>query len=358
MKPDASLWRKLRGTLGMAQHTLRNSLAKAVLPPGSCVVDARHLYAWQKLPPQGKGHAETPLPAGASEYLRADHPRLQELRARYVAFDPRATTPFMWTENHLSASELRYFRGDNAFVWQVREPGLNEMAYALSTYYVHAIDHLGLLDQLVEDGQFGVHSFRAMDRLVSRDLLDSICEIYFLERQLGILSRPISVLDIGAGYGRLAHRMSCVAKQLQHYWCADAFAASTFVCEYYLKHLGITQASAVPLDVLANTIKIGSVELAINIHSFSECRLEAIDWWLEFIAAREVRYLMIVPNTGKALHTNAGYDFAPLIQQHGYRLRVRESKYQDPQVQAYGINPSQYFLFELNGKSASAKGRV
>ena len=358
MKQDASLWRKLRGTLGMAQHTLRNSLAKAVLPTGSCVVDARHLYAWQKSPPQGKGHVETPLPAGASEYLRADNPRLQELRARYLAFDPRATTPFMWTENHLSASELRYFRGDNAFVWQVREPGLNEMAYALSTYYVHAIDHLGLLDQLVEDGQFGVHSFRAMDRLVSRDLLDSICEIYFLERQLGILSRPISVLDIGAGYGRLAHRMSCVAKQLQHYWCADAFAASTFVCEYYLKHLGITQASAVPLDVLANTIKIGSVELAINIHSFSECRLEAIDWWLKFVAAREVRYLMIVPNTGKALHTNAGYDFAPLIQQHGYRLLVRESKYQDPQVQAYGINPSQYFLFELNGKSASAKGRV
>jgi 2-polyprenyl-3-methyl-5-hydroxy-6-metoxy-1,4-benzoquinol methylase len=62
---------------------------------------------------------------------------------------------------------------------------------------------------LEEDDDFGAEVFDFHGKVVSRDLLDSIIEINFLDRHLGFSSRrAVNVLDIGAGYGRLAHRMA------------------------------------------------------------------------------------------------------------------------------------------------------
>ena len=75
------------------------------------------------------------------------------------------------------------------------------MAYALTTYYVKSIDKLGLLDQLVEDDYFGNFTFLVDNKKISRDLLDSITEIYFLEKHLNVSSLVgLKVLDIGAGH--------------------------------------------------------------------------------------------------------------------------------------------------------------
>lgn len=128
----------------------------------------------------------TPLPAAAAAELRPDHPRLLELRARYARIGGAVTDHVSWTERYLRDElDLRHFRGDNAFVWQLRglrDQELAALKYALTTYYVQSIDSLGLLGRLEEDGLFGVHLFDVNRRTVSRDLLDSVNEILFLER--------------------------------------------------------------------------------------------------------------------------------------------------------------------------------
>src|SRR5690349_6392021 len=43
----------------------------------------------------------TPLPRGAVDRLRTDHPRLQELQAAYGALDHPAASPTVWSESFL-----------------------------------------------------------------------------------------------------------------------------------------------------------------------------------------------------------------------------------------------------------------
>jgi hypothetical protein len=74
-----------------------------------------------------------------------------------------------------------------------------------TAYHVKDIGTLELLEQLHEDGLFGAVNFRFNDEFaVSRDLLDSILEINFLERYLRISQMPSPVfLDIRAGHAGL-----------------------------------------------------------------------------------------------------------------------------------------------------------
>ena len=44
-------------------------------------------------------------------------------------------------------------------------------------------------------------------------------------------------------------------------------------------------------------------DVAVNVHSFSECSHEAIVWWLDRIAEREIPWLLIVPNTPDELRS-------------------------------------------------------
>ena len=68
--------------------------------------------------------APAPLPAGAEARLRPDHPRLLELERAYAQCDARVTASPLWKRQHLSPYDLRYFRGDNAYVWQIRDGGM------------------------------------------------------------------------------------------------------------------------------------------------------------------------------------------------------------------------------------------
>ncbi|HJY77520.1 MAG TPA: putative sugar O-methyltransferase [Burkholderiales bacterium] len=297
------------------------------------------------------GFAPAPLPGGAEEYLRPDNPRLAELERAYAACDPRVTAPLLWRPGHVTPYDLRYFRGDNAYVWQVRD-GLGELNYALTAYYVRSIDALGLLGRLEEDALFGAHLFEAAGRQVSRDLLDSVLEIHFLERHLGLASRPgLNVLDIGAGYGRLAHRMARALPSLGSYLCVDAVAASTFLCEYYLRFRGVDdKARAVPLDRIEEALSGRRIDLALNIHSFPECTVEAIGWWLDLLRRHRVPQLMLVPNpaehSGEKLITNSGAPIEPLLAGRGYRLAAKAPKYGDPVVRRHGVQPTWHYLFQ------------
>jgi hypothetical protein len=319
---------------------------------GSALLSDKYLYDWQR-PGQDRVRAASPLSAEEVAYLHHGNPCLQALQTRYEAMSACVTTPLDWTPKYIQSNDLHLFRGDNAYIWQVRGAFLNPKAYALTVYYVRALDTLGLLDLLEEDGAYGACTFTIAGKVVSRDLLDSILEIYFLDRHLKVSRHPnLRVLDIGAGYGRLAHRMVAALPNVTRYCCTDAVALSTFLSEYYLKVRQVEDRAVVaPLDTIESTLSTHPVDLAINIHSWSECTVAAINWWVSLLAAHQVRHVMIVPNAGahggEKLLTNDRQNMETVLTRHGYRLVAKEPKYLDPLVQRYAVNPTYYYLFVL-----------
>ena len=295
-----------------------------------------------------------PLTRHAATFLSPDNPKLQELKARYRSLGNPAAKPSRWSEAYVKRIDLRNFRADGAFVWQ-RFP---QSSAILTAYYVQKIDALGLLGSLREEGAFGAQVFKFNGELtLSRDLLDSVVEINFLESALRISGLPkVNILDIGAGYGRLAHRMVEALPNIGKYFCLDSVAEATFVSGYYLDFRGLGEtASVVPLDEAEEVMAHNPINLAVNIHSFSECTLAAIEWWLDLLRLRSVRYLMVVPNAERDGGTQLlskeadgrGLDFSSAIQQRGYKPILRQPKYLDPSVQTYGLSPTYYYLFEL-----------
>jgi hypothetical protein len=137
------------------------------------------------------------------------------------------------------------------------------------------------------------------------------------------------VLDIGAGYGRLAHRMVTALPGIAQYLCTDAVAVSTFVSDYYLRFRGVEKACVIPLDKIEGTLRDHPVDLAINVHSFSECQFPAIEWWARLLSKHRVKYLMVVPNPAEdgRLLTDYGRDFLPLLERYGYRDVLKEPKF-------------------------------
>ncbi|MBU0961317.1 MAG: hypothetical protein KKH60_07290, partial [Proteobacteria bacterium] len=140
------------------------------------------LYDWQT--GEVARSQELRLPDGAIEYLTVENPRLQELRQRYSHFQAKASIPIVWTDEYVQSYGLQSFRGDNCYVWQTRDPNCAEINYCLTAYYVKAIDTLGLFQKNNEDGLFGVHTYTVDCKTVSRDFLDSIVELHFLEKHL------------------------------------------------------------------------------------------------------------------------------------------------------------------------------
>jgi hypothetical protein len=287
-----------------------------------------------------------PLMPGAPT---AKDPKLAELRRRYAGHP--ATSHSVWTPENVSTElTLERFREDNAYVWQTRAS--NPIQYLLSTYYAKDNDPLSLFPRLTEDGAFGAWTYEHDGRSIRRDMLDSILEISFLEEEIGISALPrLTVLDIGAGYGRLAHRMAESLPNLSRYLCADAVPESTLVSEFYTKFRGVdSKVTVVPLDEIEAVIARTRPDVALNIHSFSECSLASIEYWLDLVARAETPWLFIVPNTGDKLISwepdQSRLSFAEAIQSRGYELVVKREKYhRSTDVQRFGLFPATYFLF-------------
>jgi len=242
--------------------------------------------------------------------------------------------------------------GNNPYLWQHRDR-TDPLRYGLTTYFARLHDRLGLFDRLSEDGGFGAYSYEIDGVTVSRDLLDSVAELTFLEDEIGISARQVTILDIGAGYGRLAHRATTAFAGVS-YLCTDGVPVSTFLSRYYLSFRGVDdRAKVIPLDEVGKELADRHVDMAVNVHSFSECPMHAIEWWLDLVARSGIEYLFVAPNRirgrsellskepdGKRL------DFRPLIENRDYALVGTRSKYKDsPFMQMHGIFPTSYFLF-------------
>lgn len=282
-----------------------------------------------------------PLPPGAEEELRSDHPRLQELRAAYADVDLPVRVSSRWSPDRVEGFlDLRWFRGETLITWHYRElPRISALKYYVMLRYVQDRGGGALLERLDEDGAFGCWTFEYPGQgRVSRDLLESVNELLYLDRELGLSGRDrFSVLDIGAGYGRLAHRLTSAFAACDDYCCVDAIPESTFLSEYYLAHRGVQPpARVVPLHELEAGLTPGAFDVAVNIHSFSECTLEAIEWWIGLLARLRVPEVVIVPNEPTELLSlepdGERRDFAPALEGAGYALVGREPVYADPAV--------------------------
>jgi SAM-dependent methyltransferase len=368
----------MRLTPGRAVRARRRAAAvlnACVQPLGLAVIPAASLTEAQR-----RAGAPRRDGAGVDERDRREltptNPRLLELSRRYRAAGSAGggNASALWRPGYVRPADLLFFRGDNPYVHQC-VGGAGPEQHLLTWLYLKGWDHLRLLDRLREDGDYGVCASPTGEAdpggrpcLVSRDLLDSVCELLFLDRALGLptgASKGAGVLDIGAGYGRLAYRATSAFPALSAWYCVDAVPESTFLCEYYLDRKGIAgRARAVPLDELGRLPGEGAIELAVAVHSMSEFPPAAVDFWAGLCARLEVRYLFVVPNGsargGGALHFSYGNrdDFRPMLEAHGYRLQHAEPKYANPEVQKHGITPAWYYLFELgspgDGSSAAA----
>jgi SAM-dependent methyltransferase len=259
----------------------------------------------------------------------------------YANFDSPMAAKSLWTD-HTVADDvtLQFFRGDNLFVWQYsRSPTINRYRYFIQARHIKAMDEWNLLDRLSEDGAFGCFTFEFEGLpLVSRDLLDSVAELTFLHRHTGLLdASPLQVLDIGAGYGRLAHRLLEAAPNVEMYWCVDAVPRSTFLCEFYLRYRGLSERSTVvPLPQLKQVLRPGEIDIAINIHSFSEMPKRAVAAWMGWVASLNVPTMLIVPNDPAGVFSREQdgrrLDCTDVLLEHGYSLDVREPTISDPGV--------------------------
>lgn len=301
---------------------------------------------------------EVPLPPGASERLRRDDPHLVELRDAYARLELPVMVRSKWGDGRLERDlALDGFRGDNVYVWQYRQfADSARLRFFLTSLEARQQDRLGLLDRLEEDGAFGCWTFRYADgRTLSRDLLDSVIELNHLDEQLDIRSRStFDILDIGAGYGRLAHRACEAFPDGLTYDCIDAIAESTFLCEYYLAHRGLEgRARSVRID--QHERLRDTYDLAVNIHSFSESPRIAIRWWLELLREKRVPNLLIVPNDdGRFLSSEpdgSKADFLPDVLAAGYHQVHSRHVYLDEDLRGFIGVQDQMHLFALDGGS-------
>jgi putative sugar O-methyltransferase len=296
-------------------------------------------------------HSDVPLPAGAEEVLRRDNPDLLALESAYDALDIPATTHTQWRSSFLRKNlSMAWFRGDNAYVWQFRllRTAADARTY-LSMLDIEARDRLGLLKRMGDDGLFGAWTFQFGNRPpVSRDLLDSVNEISYLEARMGISQiENLRVLDIGAGYGRLAHRMSEALPNLAQYDCIDGVAMSTFLCDYYTSFRELDKVRVVRLD--EHEKLADEYDLCVNIHSWSECSHESIRWWLDRVAERNVEWLLIVPNMPPQLLSieldGSKESFHQDVLDRGYELVDSRPVYESDELRELIDHHGLFYLF-------------
>ena len=295
------------------------------------------------------GHGATAEKADdAQAALAARRPKLDQLRRDYERF---AMQHSVWTPNFVEKDALlSNFRDDSAYVWQNRD-GNREVNYVVDALYLRARDRKGLLARLSEDSRFGALTVDVGGQLVSRDLLDSVSELLFLDEHVGLDGKALKILDIGAGYGRLAYRAVTAFPTLR-YFCTDAIPESTLICEYYLEQRGVAdRAKTIPLHEVEKMLSETQIDLALNIQSFSECTLASITFWLDLLAKYKVKYIFIIPGQagGELLSLESGgarIPYANELEQRGYSLKLRQPKYTDERVRPYGVSPVDYHLYE------------
>ena len=244
----------------------------------------------------------------------------------------------IWNRRHTKEVNLRNFRSDNAFVWQKRNYGLSQLEAAARIAI--DLDESKLIDIIVEDGSYGAETYIYEGRVFSRDLVDSILELNYLFKCFP--SGVGKILDIGAGYGRFSYRALEVGFTKQAV-CVDAVPIGTLTSKVYLdEEIQNNKAQVIGVDEL-HKLKNHEIDLAINIHSFSEMSLSAVNLWVEFLNSIQVPWLFVVPNP-PTLSLNNLTSFEDILKSKGFEVFDCREKYADHILKGEAIYPSTFYL--------------
>ncbi len=162
---------------------------------------------------------------------------------------------------------------------------------------------------------------------VTRMWLDSNVELDFVRRHIPSARR---VLDIGAGYGRLAVAGRAM---FDRYVCVDAVPISTEVCRAYCgRFASRTEIPSLPDFLAIYRDNYSDIDLAINIHSWNECTRAQISAWLDVLGEIGIPYLFTVSHGQNDASIEQSYyaweegrpSWRPLIEER-YDLIAEES---------------------------------
>lgn len=241
--------------------------------------------------------------------------------------------------------------------WRKHAPTIDPARFRASPAFLcsEGFDHRAYYDGLLaqrgtriilaalpdEDGAFGAEMVEHRGRVISRDLLDSATDLWFLS-SAGLLEGTSygtpRVLDVGIGYGRLAHRLKHVAPGA----CivgVDEIDAARRACREYLEFRGILDVDVYEtIEHVPSFMPTGAppFDFAINCHAWSECTMGTVARQLGWLADHGVPRIMIVPhaNPHRSPHLGLGVwsdehgggggpSFAPILAALGYRLTAR-----------------------------------
>lgn len=234
------------------------------------------------------------------------------------------------------------FRGENAYVWQ-EQLGDNKLTYQNYYNILKTIDTDDLFEKTFETGSFGCISYDMDQIKISRDLLDSILEIYFLKHCFPNIEN-MNILEIGAGYGRLCKRFTdCYTNS--NYFITDGVPQSTYFSNLYL---GKNNKNVINLFDIEEKLKSMQIDIAINIHSFPECNINDVEWWVKLIHTNKIKYIFYVPNnpnsTPDYMPSNSGESILEIFKKYNYKVKYYRNMFSELKIQySYSVP---FFILE------------
>lgn len=118
---------------------------------------------------------------------------------------------------------------------------------------------------------------------VDMDYLLSVEEIFFLK---DVLANSETILEIGAGFGRLTHATLNCFSSINKYYIVDLDWMLDLSRKYLKKVLSTKDFKKVEFIKIENLKKLNKINLVINIDSFQEMEEEVIMKYLNFISKR------------------------------------------------------------------------
>lgn len=279
--------------------------------------------------------------------LSREDPAFLELEERYKTIQ---NFPLGVWEPFQRGIDMNNFRGESFYLAQFLYGATPEKYWTQFGYLMDGqpeADEWNWLRIAQEDNAFGCLTLKSENMVISRDLLDSISEIKFIQDSLRFTyGDHVSVLDIGAGYGRFAHRFGTIFEN-SHIHTTDAVPISSYICGHYLTYRNMdSQTTTWPLFSLGELSK-EKVDVAVNIHSFSECTLESINSWLDLVVDMGIHNLFIVPHDERFICCDtdgSNPSFRPAIEKHGFSIRRAVSKYPES-LRNLAPFPTTYYMF-------------
>lgn len=202
-----------------------------------------------------------------------------------MTINPKALAGLqMWEAwQHKVKASLPMFCANPIYVEQL-SPSKVEFARIAKEAFANPIDPDGAL----RDVEFGGVVHRTPSGTATRMWLDANTEIRFIQKHCP-LEAP-RVLEIGAGYGRLAAIYNPLCAR---YVTVDAVPISTQISRFYCSRYA-PDVEVWDLEEFATNAIPGLFDLAINIHSWNECSVEQVKQWLDVLVGLEVPWLFAV----------------------------------------------------------------